>query len=119
MSKKLTTSTNDVLDTLALDETIKRIEINGDYDFHISDDVKVQKYLFVGTSGILNITFDVPVLIIPKNTGYINGFYGGFSKSKNDVYIDIDMSVAGVRSSGVSVVYCFGVLFVTDGVDAI
>ena len=48
MSKKLTTSTNDVLDTLALDDKIQRIDLNldaqGVYNLHITDDVKIQQY---------------------------------------------------------------------------
>ena len=111
MSKKLTTSTNDVLDTLALDEKIQRIDVNGDYTLHISDNVKLQQYAIYGTSGTLHLTFDRPIVFIYAGQSFFVNDMVGFGCSVEQTYVDLFL---GDSTGGVSIVYCFGVVYADD-----
>ena len=116
MSKKLTTSTNDVLDSLALDDKIQRIDTNGDYNLHITDDVKIQQYAVYGIKGILHLTFDRPVMIICTKEQLIDTMTTGFGVSSNNSILSILLSQS---SSGVGIVYCFGIVFITSLINEI
>ena len=155
MIKKLTTSTNDVLDTdlinvdesriemdgtiyvngdLGVDgnldvmgsllingyqlfnDTIQRIDTNGDYTLHISDDVKIKQYAVYGTTGILHLTFDRPVMVICTKQQLIDTMSTGFGVSYNNALLDILLSQS---NSGVGIVYCFGTVFITSLIDEI
>ena len=115
MSKKLTTSTNDVLDTDLFDDTIKRIDTNGDYTLHISDDVKIQQYAITGRTGVLKLTFDRPIIYFEFGS-VVDTSNAGFGTNASDTEIIINFqNLAG----GVSIVYCFGVVFLSGIVIAI
>ena len=143
MSKKLTTSTNDVLDTdlIAIDEstielgsnvyidgdldvmggllkngyqlfndTIQRIDINGNDTIRISDDVKIQQYaVYNANNGELRLVFDRPVLYINTNKSFVTGYDTGFGVDKNETSITIMFSN---NVQAVSIVYCFGLVFI-------
>ena len=111
MSKKLTTSTNDVLDTLALDDTIQRIDTNGNFNLHIKDDVKVQQYAIYGNKGEINLTFERPVVAFTNNPTLYLATVTGFSIPFDETNIVISLQQS---NGGVSIVYCFGLVFINS-----
>lgn len=110
MSKKLTTSTNDVLDTLALDDSIVEIDASKTSSLTIDDNIKVQKYAIYqkpGSSNTFILHFTAPVIYVTNDTSLIAGSYTGLGVIPSETYIELVF-----RSYGLSVVYCFGVVFI-------
>lgn len=110
MSKKLTTSTNDVLDTLALDDSIVEIDASKTSSLTIDDNIKVQKYAIYQRTAVsdrFTLHFTTPIIYVTNDTSLIAGSYTGLGVLPSETYIEL---VFG--SYGLSVVYCFGVVFI-------
>ena len=110
MSKKLTTSTNDILDTLALDDSVVEIDASKTSSLTIDDNIKVQKYAIyqkTATSSNFMLHFTTPVIYITNDSSLISTSYTGLGVLPSETYIELYFG-----SYGLSVVYCFGVVFI-------
>lgn len=112
MSKKLTTSTNDVLDSLALDDSIVEIDASKTSTLTIDDNIKVQKYAIYKNTATKNFTllFTTPVIFFTSMPDLISVAHTGFGVQPSSSYIEL--TFAG--GQGFSVAYCFGVVFIQE-----
>ena len=144
MSKKLTTSANDVLDTDLIDidentidlgsnvyidgdldvmggllkngyqlfdDTINKIDMSVDVNttIRITDDNKIQQFLLYNVQ-VVKLVFNRPVIFFTNVPSNVYTYNAGFGVNKDETYIEFD--TAGSNVQQLSIVYCFGVVFI-------